>query len=310
MPASTSIEHLVGLQAQDPPRSVRRPVVAARRLRRRGARAAAARPRGRAPRRAARHRPRRHRRRLSRAAPARPADPVPAAVRPPRLQAQLRRRRPRGGDGRRRAHVLAERPATPTAARRAGRSASPTTTPAALAFACRNLLAFIQVPPRGLWTPPGRSSAPPPRPGSAVPLDPTPSVDDVMLATSPRSGRRPCRTRRRGRGTPACERCSTGCGRGCGRTATRTGASCSTCPDGLVPDADVPAPVRFLPEYDNVLLVPRRPPPLHRRRLPRVGCRLRAARLPRQRARRRHARRHVATRRAEAAGRRTARRVH
>lgn len=40
--------------------------------------------------------------------------------------------------------------------------------PAALAFACRNLLPFIQVPPRGLWATPVRWSARPRKRGSAA----------------------------------------------------------------------------------------------------------------------------------------------
>ena len=60
-------------------------------------------------------------------------------------------------------------------------------------------------------------------------------------------------------------------------------------PDSVVPDADVPGPVRFLPEYDNVLLAH-----ADRRRFVgddfRTPDALRPPRLPRQPARRRNAR--------------------
>ena len=52
---------------------------------------------------------------------------------------------------------------------------------AALAFACRNLLPLIQVPPRGLWSRSGQVVGTTPRAWLGRDVDPTPSVDDVIV---------------------------------------------------------------------------------------------------------------------------------
>ena len=49
-------------------------------------------------------------------------------------------------------------------------------------------------------------------------------------------------------------RCSSGCARSCARSRTSAGASSSICPMLLVPTPMSEAPVRFLPEWDNLLL--------------------------------------------------------
>ena len=202
----------------------------------RRARAAAARPPGRPARRAARHGPRRHRRRLPRAAPARPADARPSSCTPTRatgrsfddvdldaVMADAARRCSPSPTNTRQLRADAGRP-LPRARRRGAGVRLPQ--PAAVRSRSR---------PAACGVAPGRSSGPPPRPGSVA---------------------RSTRTigRRRDAALPGGVRPGDGAGRGdvvalhrpargvrasatasCGPTATRTDASTSTCPTARCP---------------------------------------------------------------------------
>jgi hypothetical protein len=125
---------------------------------------------------------------------------------------------------------------------------------AALAFACRNLLPLIQVPPRGLWSRSGQVVGTTPFAWLGRDLHLAPSVDDVMLRYVTAFG-------------PATVQDAATWSRYTGlrevfdrlRGKLRTyhdedGREYFDVPDGPLPDAAAPAPVRFLPQYDNVLL--------------------------------------------------------
>ena len=154
---------------------------------------------------------------------------------------------------------------------RPGRPSSRRSTARRWPTPARNLLALVQVPPRGVWGRRGQVTVTTAESWLGRPLGDR-AVD---------RGRRRALPRRLRPGPPgrprdvvAPHRLPRGPRRhaapACGRSATSEGRELFDVPDAPLPDPDVPAPVRFLPEYDNAAAVARRPQPLHaRRRSPR-----------------------------------------
>ena len=150
--------------------------------------------------------------------------------------------------------LLAERPRTGRELRALMDERFPGVDGAALAYACRCLLPFVQVPPRGVW---GRSS----QVASTIaeswlgrPLAAGPSLEDVAL-------------RYLGAFGPAAVADLVTWSRLTGlrevveRLRPRLhvfrdarGRELFDLPDAPRPDPETPAPARFLPEYDNVVL--------------------------------------------------------
>jgi hypothetical protein len=150
--------------------------------------------------------------------------------------------------------ALAERPLSGAELRARLADEYPSLDAAALAYAARNLLPLVQVPPRGLWGRSGAVRLAPLETWVGAPVETAPSLDDVVLrylaafgpasvadvsAWSRLTGLRPVLERLRPRLVTFRD---------------ERGRELFDLPDAPRPDPATPAPVRFVPEYDNVLL--------------------------------------------------------
>jgi DNA glycosylase AlkZ-like len=181
----------------------------------------------------------------------------------PVLDAELRRHRdhaPRLRDAdlapvlARAAALLAEEPRPPAALGRALATEFPALDGPAMAYAARNLLALVQVPPRGVWRRRGQVTVTTAESWLGRPLATAPSIEDVVERYLAAFGpARPADLATWSRLTGFREVLD---GMG-GRLRTfhdDQGRELYDVPDAPLPDPDVPAPVRFLPEYDNAVL--------------------------------------------------------
>ncbi len=150
--------------------------------------------------------------------------------------------------------LLAEKPRSGTELRATFGERFPDLNPAALAHACQMELAFVQVPPRGLWGRSGQVRSTTAESWLGRPFASDPSIDSVVLrylaAFGPASvadvttwcrltGMRAVVERLRPQLV---------------RFRDERGRELFDLPGAPRPSDETPAPVRFLPEYDNVLL--------------------------------------------------------
>ena len=150
--------------------------------------------------------------------------------------------------------LLAERPHTGAELRAALAERFSAEDAAALAYACRNNLALVQVPPRGVWGQTAQVTVTTAESWLGRPLARSPSLDEVVL-------------RYLGAFGPASVADVSTWSRLTGLREVlerlrpellvfrdEAGRELFDLPEASRPDADTPAPPRFLPEYDNLLL--------------------------------------------------------
>jgi hypothetical protein len=150
--------------------------------------------------------------------------------------------------------LLAEQPLSMAQLRAELATTFPELNAAALAYAMRNHLALVQVPPRGMWDQSGQVRYATAEDWLGRPIETDPSPERLVLRYLAAFG--PAVTadiaawsRLTGLGNVV-ERVKPEL-----RTFTdEQGRTLVDLPDAPRPDPDVPAPPRFLPEYDNVLL--------------------------------------------------------
>jgi hypothetical protein len=150
--------------------------------------------------------------------------------------------------------LLEERPLTASELGGLLRERWPDQDPAALARAIRNLVPLVQVPPRGVWGESGPAAHTTIEAWLGQPLDPDPSPDEMVMRYIGAFGPASVKDAQTWSGLTRLRevlerlraRLRTFCDQG--------GTELFDLPDAPRPDPDVPAPVRFVAAFDNLIL--------------------------------------------------------
>ena len=149
---------------------------------------------------------------------------------------------------------LSERPRTTGEIRAEMAERFPEHSPAALAYVCRNHLALVQVPPRGVWGRTLQVTLTTAEAWLGRPLATDPPLEDIALRYLGAFGPATPADLVAWSGLPGLRAVLEGLRPRLRPFRDERGRELLDLPDAPRPDPETPAPPRFLPEYDNVLL--------------------------------------------------------
>lgn len=150
--------------------------------------------------------------------------------------------------------VLADRPYTGKELRDVFAEEFPDLKPTALTYACRNHLALVQVPPRGIWGESVQVTYSTAESWLGRSLEANPSIEDVVLRYIAAFGPVTTSDVRKWSGLTGMHKVVKRLRPQLRTFRDENGRELFDLPNALLPDPDTPAPPRFLPNYDNLLL--------------------------------------------------------